>query len=567
MTIAAQNSLNLEDIEFDQPGGPVQFDNPSDTIFASLFLPVSLNEDGLDSVPWQFCDRILYAIRSPQFDPKKVTFKNCGDMFCSIGSRRRDMWSAVEARPTCNASFPMVILDGIVDCLQAEMPPRTSSENRDYTYDQMPEVRQWTKTLQSMMLVHSSWHARAKRCLGHSLVSSYGPIPTTLQNPTFGLWTKELHLSFNPNEDDEFDQWSVALTQYHNYLMKALCSRLPNIRLASICLEKVSANVLAPICDALAHLDSLKELRLKPAFECDEFPVHLLITAISEARHPTLQVLQLYEPDFNISNLPSQIDSLAPLEKLHSVQLEGRPLEHFRAIGFSKALWSRDPAKRGSHFRMDNVTIDCVPESSLNVMRDPFFQGMNESTVGLLRSTELVKFRFVPRQPQITDRKTSSRTAERSSISSVLGSWLALCSSARTVVFHDFAWTQTKMFEQIHEQFGALEEIKELVIEAASHSPSGLSEGGGFEAEEFAKTQFPLNDDELSRVVGTSLFPGLRVLKVTFSKRWLEMCVEDFKSDDVGEHGRWRAEERRMLLPQCRKRCAEGSIRFDVDIL
>ncbi|KLO17886.1 hypothetical protein SCHPADRAFT_900255 [Schizopora paradoxa] len=571
MSIAAQSPLNLEDIKFDQPGGPVRFDNPSDTIFASLFLPASISKDGLDSVPWEFCDRILSAIRSPQFNPKEVTFKNCGDMFRRVGNHRRDLWSAVEARSTCNASFPLPILDGIVDCLKAAMPSHTSSETGDYGYDQRIDGREWTKTLQSMMLVHSSWHARAKRCLGYSLVSTYGPTPLMLQNPTFGEWTKELHLSYNGDGGGSLvDLWSIAPTEPNDYFLDVLCARVHNVRFVNISLEFISPEDLAPIFKALSYLDSLEKLLVKAADDCDEFPVHTVLTAVSEARHPTLRVLKFQAPMIDLANFTTAMDSLASFETLHSIELVSLPLRINQVIGMSRLLWTRNLSKGGSHFDVQEIRIDCVSESDYNAISIPRAQSLTEGVTKLLQDTKRVKFRFVPRKPRASDREPESRAASYRVIDGVLGTWLALCTSAHTVDFQGFLWTQAEMFQRIDKQFGALAKIRELVIEAASAPcppPSNPGDTTDSVAEEFARAQFQTNDAELSEVVGAGLFPGLLSLKVIFPERWLGICVPRFASKDAHERGSWGAEERRMLLPHCRQRCSEKCISFHVEIV
>ncbi|KLO17881.1 hypothetical protein SCHPADRAFT_886690 [Schizopora paradoxa] len=522
MSIPALSPLNLEDINFSKPGGPVRFDNPSDTIFASLFLPFSSesDEDCLGSVPWQFCDRILAAIRSPQFDSKEVSFKNWVDMFSSVGNRRRDKWSTLE---------------NITDC-------------------------HWTKrnTLQTMVLVHSSWHARAKRALGYSLVSYFDPIQTTLQNPIFGVWTKELHLSFDQYDDDKFDRWSLTPSLSHVYLTKIFCARVPNIRLASIRLKEASTNFLTTICEVLTHLDSLEELHLEPGQECNQFPVDSLIAAILGVRYPTLRVLEFHDPDIDIDYLTSQIDSLAPLQKLHSVRLVWRVFNICPKIQLSRASWSRDVAQRGSHFSIKDITIDFILDLASTDMHTVHVQEFNTALIRLLQSTELVRFQFF-RPPSVLYLNANASSQTAGSISSLVGPWLALCSSAHTVLFIDFAWKRLKMFGQIYEEIGALSGIEELVIEA--ESPNYLH-GPSEDDVILAKTQFPLNDEELSRVIGAMLFPGLRVLKVTFQKRWLEISVEGYKLGDMDEH-----EERRMLLPHCRQKCIERSVTFSVDIV
>lgn len=120
-------------------------------------------------------------------------------MFSCIGQRREEGWSVVEARPRTDSLFPQVFLEGIFDIVKAEME-QTMVYTRRNLWNRPPgpwSVLQWWKdALKSMMLVHSSWHACARRLLGFAVVSN-GPTSYVVLNPLFGRWTKELHLSYS----------------------------------------------------------------------------------------------------------------------------------------------------------------------------------------------------------------------------------------------------------------------------------------------------------------------------------------------------------------------------------
>ncbi|KLO17877.1 hypothetical protein SCHPADRAFT_994036 [Schizopora paradoxa] len=578
MTIETRSPLSLEDIKFNGLGGPVHFENTSDTIFASLFLPVSFDDNYLNSVPWQFCDRILSAIQSPHFNSKEVTFKSFGDMMCSVGARKHDTWSVVEGRPTCNASFPTVILDRVLDCLKAGMPSPTFSEEDGDTDDDEEEEDgdgeyKWTKTLKNMMLVHSSWHASVKRLLGYALVSSRGPTPTAIQNPIYGEWTREMHLRFDVDGEDYIDKCTFASTEPKIYFMNSLCARFSNVRLVNICLTESHGIVLASIRKALLDLVSLEEIIVQELFDSDELPVQRVLSAISDARHPTLRILRLHAGRFDLDNFITPISSLANLEMLHTVELLSHPLAHYRPIGVSRVLWSRDPSNRGSHFTLSDVSIDCVSESVLNAMPYPSHYEPNEGITQLLRSANPISFRFVPREEEALDSMPSSRaTAAPRSISGLLGPWMAHCSSAHKVVFHELPWSHTKIFRPLHERFRALASIKELIIEVAPLSTSSKSTSSKNKEELIlARSQFTVAEAmlsaNLSQAIGAGAFPGLLALKVTFPESFLENYVPKFDSNDVRGGEGWGMEERRMLLPHCKQKCVERSVAFHVEIV
>ncbi|KLO17880.1 hypothetical protein SCHPADRAFT_994038 [Schizopora paradoxa] len=559
MPIAAQSPLNIEDIKLDEPGGPVRFENPSDTIFASLFLP----EESSDSVPWQYCDRILSAIRSPQFNPKEVTFESSGDMFRRVGDRRRDRWAVMEARSTCSASFPLVILDCVLDRLQAVISMPTSLSPDDYFARRVSRMEWWEEALQNMMLVHPSWRASVKRLLGNTARSLYGPSPLTLSNPLFGEWTRELRLIFRAN------RFAVFLNKPHNYFLTTLCARIPNIRLVDMDLMEISASALSIICKAVSTLVFLEELTLIGTYSYIKMPLRSIYHAISEARHPNLRILRLHARLFDLREAFGSMHSLATLEKLHSVQLMRYHLEINQSIGTSRLLWSRNPSNHSSSFKLIDLRIDCVFQSALRLMSFNRAEVMDEEIVKMLQCTEVVRLRFVSSESRRFDNRLPVDAVPEGS-SRMIAHRLIECSTARTLVLQDFLWTQMNIFAQIFKQVGGLVRIENLVIEAASAlstpptDPSNNSESKG---EEFAKTQFPLNDAELSGMVGAGLFPGLLTLKVIFPERWLEICVPRFSSKDAHEKGGLSAEERCRLLPHCRQKCFERSIVFDVDIV
>ncbi|KLO17878.1 hypothetical protein SCHPADRAFT_886687 [Schizopora paradoxa] len=447
----------------------------------------------------------------------------------------------VEARPTCNASLALVILDCVLDHLRAEISSPTSLSPDDYFAQRGSGMEWWEETVQNMMLVHSSWRASVKRLLGHTAKSLYGPSPLTLQNPIWGRWTKELRLSFCENS------FSVAVNEPLSYFLAALCTRIPNVRLVDMNLIEVSASALSNTCQAVSTLEHLEELTLKGAYGYIEFPLQPVYHAISEARHPNLQILRLHANIFDFGKAFGLMQSLATLERLHSVQLLWYPLESSQPIGTSRLLWSRDPSNHGSPFKLIDLRIDCVSEQALNAMSYIQVEEMDEELVKILQSTQVVRLRFVARKPRHSDNGPSSRDAVPERTSRMIAHRLVHCSTARTLVLHDLLWTQMSTFARIHKEVGPLVRIENLVIEAASAlfpSPSDPSNYSETKGEEFAKTQFPLSDAELSEMVGAGLFPGLLTLKVIFRERWLEICVPRFSSKDAHERGRWSAEER-----------------------
>lgn len=461
---------------FDTPGGPVRFENASDTIFASLFLPAFDLQRGTlrqteyemetcpapdpidfdsESIPWQFCDRILKTLRNPNFNPREITFENCGDMFRRVGEKRQDKWTVAEARPTCS-TFPMVVLDEVLDALEAEA--LHNSRRGDIA---------WMKTIKNMMFVHSSWHASVKRLLGHTLFSTSGPAPATLQNPIFGGWTKVLYLKYESVSDYFFSNLSIAPSRPHGYFLNTLFARISNIRVVYLCLEETSDIALASACQSLSSLASLEELTLEARY--GSLPVQITLAVISKTLHPTLKVIFLRQGSIGLEDLSISIRSLELLKSLHSVHLHHGRYTFRQDIGISDVSWSRYPSISGSPFTTSELQIECDVDFAENVQYS--LPETSEGVIQVLQSTKLAAFEF---REEFYELERFGRQEipipPSSKICELITPWLAQCSSARTLTFRQFPWTQIKTFELIQEQLGAQTRIEELVIEA-THLP------------------------------------------------------------------------------------------------
>ncbi|KLO17875.1 hypothetical protein SCHPADRAFT_900246 [Schizopora paradoxa] len=568
MSISEQHPFNPNDITFNQPGGPVRFDNPSDTIFASIFLPVSsyANEDG---VPWQFCDRILSAIRRPQFNPKDITFKDCGDMFRCVGRRRHDMWSSIEARPTSDSSFPLVILDGVLEWIKAQrlsISARSRVEERHFQNVLRRESDGWKQCLQNMMLVHSSWHASVKRFLGYKLVSSRGPAPNRLQNPVFGRWTKEAYLSFHyddvdsdyDSEDEDYEpnppiMYPVAPSKRHGYFLSTLCSLIPNTRLVHLSLPEISVAALATVCNALSTLPLLEELIFEAGNQTRELPLQRTFDAVANTHLPTLHVLRLYTQTLDCDNPSDVMPSLDSLEKLHSVQIlypaAISTRSNYLDSRVSSALWAREPSERRFLLAPIELQVDCCFFEYKRCHDGMQYMGENDAA---LRDAKLVRLHFrFPDGPDGCNFGNSPEslvldlTVAPDRLAHTIAPWLELCTAARTLVFHKFPWTKTEIFKHLHVWSIDFEEFV-IEFDSLPWPPDSKSwDVATDEEKDRAKQMFSLDDIGLSQVVGTGLFPSLQILKVVVPGQVLKLNGSG-------------------LFPHCKQKCAESSIRIEV---
>ncbi|KLO17873.1 hypothetical protein SCHPADRAFT_994033 [Schizopora paradoxa] len=606
MSIAEQLESIPPHFNIDEPGGPVYFENPSDTIFAGLFLPVltptasgyrSMNALDTDSenssIPWQFCDRILSAIRDPQFNPKKISFRDCGDMFRAVGRRRHDKWLAVEARPTCNAAFPMAILDGVLDIFREEVAMQAHIERKHF----FGHIRVWTTgrdyewdttkaTLQTMMLVHSSWHAAAKRLVGYRIASSQGPAPSFLQNPLFGRWTREIFLSYHDESDEGFEAsnritsrtYTIEPGNRNGYFLSTLCTCVPNIRLVHLYLADFSDTGLEFLCKAISSLIRLEELRMEVPRMCRKFSLRAIVTAISKRRFPSLRNLRFNTAFFNFDRDKPCIllCHLECLEMLHSIQFfnthrTGLGDVHLMMNGIRSLTWSRNPSNRADPFALNDVQIDSIAEYDL---WDTNYRGrrIEDGMIEVFQTAKLVRIHVENKTHDLGDNSLSAPISTPSDFTHLMAPWLVNCSSAHTLVIRGIPWTRMNIFREFREILSAPASIKKLIIEVISlpkPHPFRTWDDATEEEEEEAMTQFSGNDAELSQMVVVDFFPGLRALDVIFPGTRLVHFVGDLNCEDAEEidFGDLGVEERRMLLPRCNEACFQKSVEFNVDII
>lgn len=115
--VSYERTCRLRDTIHETPVVPIHFNNPSDELFARLFV----NESPDTCIPWKYYDMLLSALRDASFDPKEITFKNSGDMFSFVGRKRDEGWSAVESRSGDTSAFPQAVLEAVFDLIKDEM--------------------------------------------------------------------------------------------------------------------------------------------------------------------------------------------------------------------------------------------------------------------------------------------------------------------------------------------------------------------------------------------------------------------------------------------------------------
>ncbi len=259
-------------------------------------------------------------------------------MLSRVALRRDEGWSKVASRSesTKEMGLPLVVLQGTFYALKVEMQQALDIELWN-TCDQSSAPRRfdgagfqkWRETVRSMALVHSSWHALARRLLGLNIVvRRHGISPNLAQNPLFGGWTQELHVSFDEltTEDSSYPQ---------NSLLLALCARIPNVRLVSFSLPEDSAQstLLIPIiCKGLSLLTATKEV----LFLGKEAPLSL-IPLLSETHHPTLRTIRF---GFQTRIFESQSHILPQLLS---------PLISLPTLCFIHVAFAERPQMRDSH--------------------------------------------------------------------------------------------------------------------------------------------------------------------------------------------------------------------------
>jgi len=453
--------------------------------------------------------------------------------------------------------LPLVVLLGIFDSLKVEMQHALdidfwntfdpfSAHGRD-RFSQSTGFQEWTETLRSMGLVHSSWHTLARRLLGHNIVARHGLSRALVQSPLFGGWTQELYVSFiDPIPIDQ------------DYLLPDLCGRIPNVRLVSFSLPEDSVqldSLTAVICKGVSMLTVVEDI----AFLGDEF-LDSLIQLLSETQHPTLRTLRFFlqTPSFKIESdmLPQSLSPLVALSSLCSIHVayDGRrgTTDALATLGRVSAVsWTRDPIQSGSTFSLHHLRLEPSPSIPLG----------NAAIDGMLRSARHADFDvfiYGASKGSYTDGivsasiskscRTSSSACKltlRNKWSPALGDFSQLLSSARAQVSPS---------------------VQELVLVTTLWS-RGYVEGDPL------KARIASDDAQLSLVLGPGMIPGLRVLRV-FLNEWVlpPQFIEQIVAENTGRFGGGEDVAEQVgqygfLLPQCVQKCKERCIDFLVDIV
>ncbi|KLO18361.1 hypothetical protein SCHPADRAFT_122324 [Schizopora paradoxa] len=345
----------------------IRFDNPSDAIFAQLFLKT----DGT-GIPFALFDTILSAIRDPSFNPKEVTFKDCGD-FCSYTTSSRD-------RDICRrgwaggAGLPEVVLENVFEILgdelrDADKPIRAGSSLLNYA------------------LVHPSWFVHARPALGYfyfySTARPHCP-SRSLMNSFAGPWTRHLYIGFGE---------SVGRPSCHSHInVKTLLARLPNlqsfhVRIHSDASNKYYGIFAKEVCKPLPLLTGLEKVSFDDLVQPD--PV---VQQLCEVPPPNLKIVQFSGERFSSSRwsaepmpllAPQWLSPLLSITSLQSVCIQeahyhhdvdysschghGRGLSRRSPIAIVALLWSRSSSSADT-FDLDElrVTGGDVPEKYMD---------------------------------------------------------------------------------------------------------------------------------------------------------------------------------------------------------
>lgn len=556
-------------------GGPLDFDNISDSLVARLFI----NDSPDACIPWKYCELILSTINDIRFNSKDVTFKNGGDMFSRMGQHRSEAWSVVEARSK-KTTIPQVALEGVFNIMEMEMQHGVDIElgkSRGHSLDPS-DVRTtlrgvWRDTLWRMALVHSSWLAYARRLLGYRVVSK-GPAPNALRSPLFGAWTKELYLSYGSLS---VGKSSIAPNQPQSYFLKAFCARIPNVRLVSLSLPSVSKHTngfITTLCEALSVLTVLEDLTLHsenfffPSRGRRTHDITRLIDALSKTRHPSLRCLHFnlrYLRDspkiIRQHDLPSP---LASLPKLCSVCFSFQDCSNVGPPVVSGVSWLRAVFESEFAFSVDELRFDCPFTSNEEIVGGGNTDVENTEVQEMLRVARRVEFRMDSPNPKDVLLKEDTPANLVATMAAILNR----CTSARKLVFSGLLWTRISILGQLRAQLDAPKSVEDIVI--ITHLPDPPRDPYVWKYhptaadEQTARLQISVNDGELSKALALGIAPGLRRLKVYFAKRWLSQTFfdEHGKSNDCRESN--SAGEYYRFLLSCRVRCIEMDIQFYV---
>lgn len=373
----------------DQTGTQIYFDNPSDALFARLFL----KEDG---VPWTFFDTILETVRSPAFNPSQITLKDYGGVLAHIAETREKKLEAIVERRfrsggvyATSMGVPDVVRDALFEILREELR-YASSVLRRHMHGcalDFPEYRAWEILEDALAItaiccrVHSSWLMGARKVLGYEHQIGSGKaspsLSDSMRNPWIGSHTRKLCVNL-VHESDEPP------------LIRPLFTRLNNIRRLVLDFQQEPKPFeelsLVHICAALTLLPTVEEI---------VFCVHNLheapIQALSKITLPMLKIVRLavnsmidfFPPD----ELPTSLLPLRVVQSLRLIHIYSSYPSFLKGVSWSKSV--------------DNSQVLNVDELFINSVNakagDLWFKSWIESWAKEGKETPTTMLRFARR--------------------------------------------------------------------------------------------------------------------------------------------------------------------------
>lgn len=520
-------------------------------------MPLAVAVDGSteDYIPWKFCNTLLSVIRNPQFNPMEVTFESCGEMLSRAASRREEGWSNVSGRTQATIGPSPVILLGVLDSLKDEMQQALDIERWGAIDQKFNFVgsrfssegfRRWKETLRNIALVHPSWYTHVRRLLGYGMRSRNGGSPNLIQNPLFGGWTQELHMSFD----------TLLESGVHHSLLPTLCARVCNVRLVSFSLTKYTKNadsLVELICKGLSVLTKVEEV----IFLGDAVP-NELIALVAETQHSTLQIARfaLQNGCFKLESerFPQVISPLASLPSLRVIEVAlsdsfalGKP--SFARFGTVSAVsWSRNPTESGSQFSLDHLCYQWRPVDI--PARDIMLRSVRHVEIDLF-----IMGNF--------DRGDNVSAAISKSCSDYSSACQLTLQKSRGPGFGLAHFALCLIKANVHPS------VQELVLitTLAPSIPSMKIEG----KEDLIMTRVAQDDERLSEALGSQTIPGLRAVRVLLREQLLpSQFLRDITEGVARSSGETEitSDARYVyLLPQCMRKCKERGVTFTVDIL
>ncbi|KLO16251.1 hypothetical protein SCHPADRAFT_995225 [Schizopora paradoxa] len=354
--------------------------NHSEEMLASLVGDELLSVEGFR--------HILAAASDDAMKTKDLKAETLDTLIFYPLQRRQQVLLEHDHSSSSTPNFPHIVLQALIDSLAAIIIPFyllvdecivgiiEKAVNKSYT--QSFEAR---RTLRCLALVHPSWTLTVYRALGRSLYVGrryydevISPWTSKIQNPLYGLWTRELHFYLR-KEHSESDK------ARYTFFIANVSRRFPLLQSVSIILDTINEDFLQCL-KTLADLQELENLEIE--FTPSDNRMYPFLSYLEEnsesmfevlAQYRRLQTLHMPYWPYRLQEMkfPREFSPLTASREFRTLRLSS-PCRTFNqpTFGsnyFNNLIWTRQDGASKDSFGLGILQLEQLP-SSFRTLRD-----------------------------------------------------------------------------------------------------------------------------------------------------------------------------------------------------